>query len=64
MMMGGFGMFMTGACCNTILQSVVDEHMRRPSQAVRTHQCRDHNRLVVSLSKARHIIEIHRAKRS
>ena len=28
MMMAGFGMFMAGASCNTILQSVVDEHMR------------------------------------
>lgn len=28
MMMAGFGMFMAGATCNTILQSVVDEHMR------------------------------------
>jgi MFS family permease len=28
MMMAGFGMFMTGACCNTILQTVVAEEMR------------------------------------
>jgi len=28
MMMAGFGMFMTGATCNTILQSVVDEDKR------------------------------------
>lgn len=28
MTMAGFGMFMVGASCNTILQSVVDEHMR------------------------------------
>ena len=28
MTMAGFGMFMAGASCNTILQSVVDEHMR------------------------------------
>ena len=28
MMMAGFGMFMTGACCNTILQTVVDDEKR------------------------------------
>jgi MFS family permease len=28
MVMAGFGMFMTGATCNTILQSVVDEEKR------------------------------------
>jgi MFS family permease len=28
MMMAGFGMFMTGAACNTILQTVVDEEKR------------------------------------
>ena len=28
MMMAGFGMFMTGAACNTILQSLVDEEKR------------------------------------
>jgi MFS family permease len=28
MMMSGFGMFMTGAACNTILQTVVDEEKR------------------------------------
>ena len=28
MMMAGFGMFLTGAACNTILQSVVDEDKR------------------------------------
>jgi MFS family permease len=28
MMMAGFGMFMTGAACNTIIQSVVDEEKR------------------------------------
>jgi len=28
MMMAGYGMFMTGATCNTILQTVVDEEMR------------------------------------
>lgn len=28
MMMSGFGMFMTGACCNTILQTVVDDEKR------------------------------------
>jgi MFS family permease len=28
MMMAGFGMFLTGAACNTILQSVVDEEKR------------------------------------
>lgn len=28
MMMAGFGMFMTGATCNTIIQSVVDEEKR------------------------------------
>jgi MFS family permease len=28
MMMSGFGMFMTGATCNTIIQTVVDEEKR------------------------------------
>jgi len=28
MMMAGFGMFMTGACCNTIMQTVVDDEKR------------------------------------
>jgi hypothetical protein len=28
MMMAGFGMFMTGATCNTIMQTVVDEEKR------------------------------------
>ena len=28
MMMAGFGMFMTGACCNTILQTIVDDDKR------------------------------------
>ena len=28
MMMAGFGMFMTGACCNTILQTIVDDEKR------------------------------------
>jgi MFS family permease len=28
MMMAGFGMFMAGACCNTILQTVVDDEKR------------------------------------
>jgi MFS family permease len=28
MMLAGFGMFMTGATCNTILQTVVDEEKR------------------------------------
>jgi MFS family permease len=28
LMMSGFGMFMTGACCNTILQTVVDDEKR------------------------------------
>jgi MFS family permease len=28
MMMAGFGMFMTGAACNTIIQTVVDEEKR------------------------------------
>jgi MFS family permease len=28
MMMAGFGMFMTGACCNTILQTIVDDSKR------------------------------------
>jgi len=28
MMMAGFGMFMTGACCNTILQTITDDEKR------------------------------------
>lgn len=28
LMMAGFGMFMTGACCNTILQTIVDDDKR------------------------------------
>jgi MFS family permease len=28
MMMAGFGMFMAGACCNTILQTIVDDEKR------------------------------------
>jgi MFS family permease len=28
LMMAGFGMFMTGACCNTILQTIVDDEKR------------------------------------